>query len=533
MTIRSRVRWTLVAAALVGGCVGEVPSGPVQDPVPVPSIAAISTTAAAVGDEIVFTGGGFIDHSRGWVEVTFRGSYRHEDGTTEQVNYTVEVEARGDGTVRWPRFGPYRIPFGRAGNELGVFEGEVFATNFTYDGREERQPESMSLPSFTVLPSLVIREVAAHGDGWQSDCTFVGTRLVNYVPYRMTVEAVGFEADRFTYTISAGLLDSAGGAVSEPTVIEHEAEWGPTRVDSLGDIEAFRFAEVPMGVPVYRASVAVQAVASDGSTHQQFLMLTVHQPIYVRSVGTTEVAEIYPPSPVSGCIPGGLNGRDVTYSETVSETRTISSQQTYSSNWQTTYTESHEETYGEAGSQANSIGFSSADQSTWNWNVHGDVMAGGEAGVPLVTKGKVEVRVGGGRDWGGSHTDTTTGEQSWTNTTSYAEAVTTTEQLAESMGEAFSQTWTISSMTSESLNFRTFLLPNHFGVFYRQTTRLIRRGEIVAMDLCGNESVIGELILNDYTWAPDLAMSTAECPPFPESQLPDAECLIPPCESSY
>lgn len=535
MTSRGRSWWALVAAAALlagAGCVGETTGHPGDVPIPVPNVAALSTTAAAVGDEIFVMGGGFIDPSLGRTEITFDGEYHYDNGFVERRVFSIELEHVDEGTLRWSRFGPYQIPFARSGNQLGSFVGQVYATNYAHDGREARQVQSTELPGFQVLPSLVVREVTAHGEDWESDCTVVSTRLINYIPYRLTVEAVGFEAERFVYTVSAGALNG-GVPATEPTVVEHVSEWGPTILDSLGEIESFRFAEVPMGVPVYRASVAVQAITAEGQAYEQFLMLTIHQPLYVRSISPPEPAELMAPVPVSGCIPGGVNGRDVTYSETTTETRTVSSAQTYSANWTKTYTESHTDTYGESGSESNKIGFSSADQANWQWNIHGDVMVGGEAGVPLVTKGKVELRVGGGREWGGYHTDTRSGEQQWVNTTSYQEAVTTTDQLAESMGEAFTETWTVTTATSEALNFRTFLLPNHFGVFYRQTTRLVSRGQIIAMDLCGNETVVGEIILNDYTWAPDLAMSTAECPPFPESQLPEAQCIIPPCDPQY
>lgn len=533
----SNYRWLIGSAGLIGALVvlGACDNGNVTDPddplpLPVPQITAISTNNAAVGDELRFSGANFISADEGYVEITFRGVYEQETGGTEQVNYTVQGTLdSASGELVVGRFGPYQIPFTRAGNVLGTFNGDIFATNIHDDGRQMRQLVDQNLSTnLTVMPSLVVREVTAHGEGWESSCRNVGTRLINWVPYRVTVEAVGFEAESFNYGVSDGALDGETPS-SEPITITHEPEFGPTTVDSIGELEMLRFAEVPFGVPVYRASLAISAEGTDGFTYDQFLMVTVHQPVYVRYHGVQELAEILPPVAVSGCIPGGTQGRDVSYSETTAETRSISESHQLSNNWSNTYTEQHSESYGEGGSEANRIGFASSDQNDWNWNVNGQVMVGGEAGVPLVTKGKVEVRVGGGRDWGGSHTDTQSGEQSWTSTQNFTAATSATESLMESLGETFGETWTVSSSSSESLNFRTFLFPNHFGVFYRQTTRLVRRGEIVAMDLCGNETVVGEIIVNDYTWAPDLAMST-DCPPFPESNFPEPECFVDECE---
>lgn len=530
---------SLTAMAMVMGMVGALAlvacddGGPdtvtPPEPVPVPEVQSLSVDGASVGDEIQIQGSNFISADRGYTEVTFRGVYRH-DGVDEPVNYTVEAGRDNENTLTM-RFGPYRIPFSRAGNQLGTFEGEIFATNYTHDGREQRQSTDFREISFDVRPSLVVRDLESSvedvetGDVMESDCNFIGTRLINHVPYKMTVEAVGFEPDEFIYSISAGLQQEDSGT-SEPSTINHLAA---SRLDSLGENENFVFGGVPMGAPVYRASVSIDAVSTTGEHFEQFMMVTVHQPLYVRYLGGVEVAEIMEPEPVSGCIPGGVQGRQATYSETVTETKTLTTTHSLSSGWTESYTEQHSETYGEGGTEANAIGFSRSDENNWNWNVNGSVMAGGEAGVPLVTKGKVEVRVGGGRDWGGSHTNTQSGEQSWTQTATYNEAHSMTEQHSELFDETNTEAWTVSTATSTLQGFTAFLLPNHFGVWYRQTTRLVRRAEIVAMDLCGNETVVGELILNDYTWAPDLAMGTS-CPPFPESLLPQAECFIEPCE---
>lgn len=528
MTLRTKVialSAAGLAALLLAACGEDTETPPGVTPPPTPAIDALSRSTVAVGDELRFTGSGFIDPELGYTVVTFRGVYAH-DGVEERVNRDVRVSRIDESTASWLRFGPYRIPFTAAGNQLGTFTGEVFATNFTHDGREQRQTAPFSAVSLEVLPSLIVRDMNASGDDWSSDCVNVGNRLVNYVPYRVSVEAVGFEPDEFTYTVSSGLLDWDDRPTTEPTTIRHAAGGS---IDSLGDIETIRFAEVPLGVPVYRASISVNATNTAGDRFEQLLMLTVHQPLFVRYRGGVEVAEMMEPVPVSSCMPGGDTGRDVAYSEQTTDTRTISTSQTLTQGWTNSYTEQHTDTYGESGAEANMIGFSSSDTETWNWNVHGDVMAGAEGGFGPFAKAKAEVRVGGGHDWGGSSTETTQGQQSWTQTSSYSEAVSLTEQNQESISQAMTVSQTDSTSYTTSLGYRGYLLPGQYGVFYRQTTRLIRRAEIVAMDLCGNETTVGEFVMNDYTWAPDLAMGP-DCPPFPESALPEAVCLIPPCE---
>ncbi|NIS28792.1 MAG: hypothetical protein GWO04_02010, partial [Actinobacteria bacterium] len=59
----------------------------------------------------------------------------------------------------------------------------------------------------------------------------------------------------------------------------------------------------------------------------------VHRPLEFFYNGNVTVAEVMAAVPVSACIPGGINGRDATYNESMSETRDRS----YSLNWNETW----------------------------------------------------------------------------------------------------------------------------------------------------------------------------------------------------
>ncbi|MCC7536471.1 MAG: hypothetical protein IT379_09665 [Deltaproteobacteria bacterium] len=533
MALARRRRPSVLALVLVlGGCAADVAteSPPVDVPaeIPTPSIASLSASEVAVGEELRFLGGRFVAPEDGYVEVTFRGTFEPADGgTAEMVNFTTEVEPTEDGAVTWHRFGPTRIPFTRAGNVLGVFRGRVFATNRGFDGQERRQPEdTWPTVEVRVKPSLVVTAFHPQDETWTASCVTTSARMLNRLPYRLRVEAVGFDPVDFEYTVSAGLLtegDEPSGT-TEPSVFRHVATG---RSDLLGAAgERIAFADVPYAIDRFRGSIAVEATDASGTRRALFLPVLVHRPLEVRYDGNVRVAQIYEPVPVSGCIPGGTNGRDVTYSESTSETRSRTFSVGWTTNWTESYTNEHSASYGEGGTEANSVGFSSADGTSWSWEVHGEVY--GEGGVSLVANGKAGFKLGGGFGGGGSHTDTRSGERSWSESRTFTEARAESESIAASESESASESWTVSSTTSEALDFRTFLLPNRFGVFYRQTTRLVRVGEVIAYDLCGNGSAVGEMTLDDYTWAPDLAMGT-ECPAFPESQLPPAQCLVPPC----
>jgi epidermal growth factor receptor substrate 15 len=329
-----------------------------------------------------------------------------------------------------------------------------------------------------------------------------------------------------------------------------------------------------------------------------------------------EVAEIFEPSPVSGCTPGGPGGTTSAYSESHSETRTRSVEHTTSRGWEETYGEEHTETYGtedsiggseattesttltdtttEGGSEVltdmfsntstrartNSIDFSQSGTDSYGWSVNnevygevnGSVTAEASGGVPGVfsvggsatagfvagarhsrgTEGSTSSTTGAragssttdtnsateshsravGRHWERSQsyaeTNSFTRTDTWNTTKSYSEAASQSVSYSMSLGESDTETFTLSTTDAESLHTSAEIFAGQFGVWYRQTTRLARRGTVVVYDLCGNGSAVGEVTLDDWTWAPDLAIGQT-CPPEPN--FPAAECRIPPCES--
>ena len=99
-------------------------------------------------------------------------------------------------------------------------------------------------------------------------------------------------------------------------------------------------------------------------------------------------------------------------------------------------------------------------------------------------------------------------------------------------GGSSSEGLTISSSENDSTtqSFSGIIPRGQFGIFYRQTTRWVRRAEVRSYNQCGVARHVGELVFNEYTWAPDLAISSQcdERPPLPN--LPPAGCMLPPCD---
>lgn len=134
-------------------------------------------------------------------------------------------------------------------------------------------------------------------------------------------------------------------------------------------------------------------------------------------------------------------------------------------------------------------------------------------------------QTGRAQTYGEANSYATTALQSQTRTYSQAQQRSTT--LGKSMSESDAVAETVTSTDTTTLDTRATIPPQMYGVWYRQTTRLIRRGVVVAYDLCGNADVVGDIAIDDWTWAPNLAIGDT-CPPEPD--LPAAECFVEPCD---
>ncbi|MSP72345.1 MAG: hypothetical protein EXR76_09200 [Myxococcales bacterium] len=92
-----------------------------------------------------------------------------------------------------------------------------------------------------------------------------------------------------------------------------------------------------------------------------------------------------------------------------------------------------------------------------------------------------------------------------------------------------SETWSSSSSDRTVTEFSGFIPNGKGGLFYRQTTRFVRRAEVKSFDLCGVASHLGELQFNHWTWAPELAIAERGCDETPKSAFPPATCFLEPC----
>lgn len=507
--IRS-LRLTSVLAPLFALSCGDGDLAPNAPAARAPHVLALSTYEASIGSVVDIHGRDFGDPGEGTTTLRFNGRFVSTDGTSLPVNFEVSPKRVDASTLRWTSFGPYNNPFGSRGNEIGTFEGTI-AGKYTNAAGESVEDEEPLPVFFAVKPSIIVHELQP----LSASCNGAAKRALGGASYRLRVEAAGFEATSFTYTLAIPALKMP------PVSVRHVADG---RFDSVGERGDFTMPAVPEDMQSYQAIVTIEARDTEGNIHGSTFAIGVHRPIEIYYNGNVEVAEVYPPVPVSACIPGGDTGRNVEYQETMEETRSRSYELSWNDSWVASHTVStgSSETIGLH--ETNGVGFSTTDEENWNWSLGAEIE--GSFGLSkLVSLGlKVSGSIGGG----GSHsTNNSTSRETGIDT---SQTTTDTEEASTSIGgeNGGGIAWQVSSSNSISRGFGGKVVPRTFGVFYRQTLRLMRRASIVTYNQCGAANVVGDVDFSDWAWSPDLATGS-DCPPLPVSNLPEAQCLIPPC----
>jgi|GEM_PF-2299326 len=500
-----------LVASLGLACGGEPEEVQTVEPTPETNarVLALSRYKASVGSLIEAYGTDFPRSSEGTTELRFVGTFRTASGANEPIDMAVPVRRVDAGTLRWGSFGPYENPFSRS-NEIGWFHGTVGARVIARDGTVTDEPNPTTI-DFEVKPSVIVHDLQPI----TATCDSGVLRGLGGAAYRISVEAVGFEPKTFTYIISAPALQM------EPLKVRTLAQ---STMDTIGQRADLVLPPVPEGVPSYGAIITIQAESVNGDMVQSSFGLGVHRPLEIFYNGNVEVAEVLAPVPTSGCIPGGTLGVNVSYSESQAETRSRSFAVAWSESWLDSHTVSQGSSETIGLSERNGVGFSTTNGQSLNWSLGSEV--GGSIGLDkLVQMGvKVNAEVGGATNQ--SATQSANREQGVNAASTTTETESVSQSQGGTQGEALG--WSVSSSEVISRGFGGFIIPTTYGVFYRQTLRLMRRAALVAYNQCGYAQVVGEVDFTDWTWSPDLALGDA-CPPLPASNLPPAECNISPC----
>ena len=465
--------FTLLGLVVAAGC-GDLetdestkpPAPPRQ--LPIPMVRMVAPTQISVGEDMSIFGKGFADKAIGQTRVTFDGTFQTSSGKVHKVNITVAPKYKNQGVLVW-NFGP-NIPFSTE-EDTGTFRGTVKVSNIGLNG--QIKPGSSAIGAeIQVMPSILIRKMRPLHAG----CPVGITASVENTPFLFEVKAVGLKSGsqlapmRFVYTfmkqnfqfkgyfssqlgmdpeslfpksgpvsvindVTNGTISMLGNGSSRNV---HVTQGGYNTgmasmsygVDKLFGLTHLYTAPVALSNgDYYTANMNIVAVDNNGQQAKRTIQLKIYAPIEVDYDGKTKLVRSFDPVPVSGCIPGGDIGRDVTYKESKSETR------------------------------QRSFKFSS--------------------------------KISGGFD-------------------------VKVARLNVEFGVEVDKT--VSSAKAKDLAITGKILPKQFGVFYRQALQLERRANLTAHGPCGNTQDLGEVIVTDWTWSPDLAKGN-QCPPLPKSNL--------------
>ena len=300
--------------------------------------------------------------------------------------------------------------------------------------------EKRELP-LNVNASVIIKSLCS-----TDFCDSISGNVVQNTINKVSVETYGLAAIKFVYILNTPYYSET---------FSHEFA-SPTDNDSL---EGLVLQNVPDKLSSYVGTISILAYSTENEIAETVLPFRVVRPIEVKHFGKHELAEIYEPQPVTGCIPGSV-GNNVNYSETSSETRqnsvsiTISNSSSNSISQDLTSSASEglsvqnttstiessslssSETSGESystsssESESNNISFSTSDGESWSWNttdtnstsssntatngsntgLSGNVTTGfsAEGSLPFLAKasGKVEVSAGVQKGWSNSESET-------------------------------------------------------------------------------------------------------------------------------
>lgn len=558
-----------------------------------PHVVALSTYAASLGTPIDAIIANPPAATTTKMELVFRGTFKHPDGRTEPVDMAQTVNRADAGAVRWTSFGPFANPFTPKAADVGVFNGTVGLRTTDADGTQRTDNDPMRVqfevkPSIIVTelqPTTAdcakpaLRLIGAMP--YKMRATTIGFRPTT-IEYSYTMPGVVPDtAGKPTFDLAADGQPKAQVARLTHTMLAD--------VDVVDGSEALMLPPVPVTVPSY--GVIFSIVARDAAGHQvsSSFGITAHRPLEVYYDGRFQLAQVYPATPVSACTPGGQQGRSVSYSESTSESRSRSLSVSLSKNfsqsednhWSTSdgisisRSASVNNGYNRSRSTSNSFNFSynHSDSSgvSFNWGDSVSSGTGGSSGWSQGNSASIDFKLFGmegmsrnqsndrngsknynsstSRNTGGSTNQGSSDGWSQGNSTSESDSLSTdhSESTTDSTsvststgksggvssstgtGESLSDSWNVSSSESISSNFSGQILANTYGVFYRQLARYTQRAFVLEYDKCGERQVVGDLEMQDYVWAPDLALSDS-CPPLPQSNFPPAQCFVPPCD---
>ncbi len=330
-----------------------------------PRLFMASPGELAVGEKLTIYGEDFILPTKGHQVVLFNGNFVEGgkngscasgatggtgDNTTvktQPVNLQYKAKYVNARTLTWSMWP--NIVFEKTGSKLGSFVGTVQLVNVGYDGS---QRVSDRLPiKVCVKPSIILRIAKPTG----TTCQPVVTKTIEGTGFAFAAEAVGltpgtsndpmtfywtFMADQWnaSWTYGVGTDFSSLWPKKGPFVVEESVGKGSTSMlsddsdrsmlvkvgsDLLGKarLKVLKTGTVPSGGQSTPANVLVLAVDSKGKTARLNIPMEVAKMAQMSYDNKIKIAERYQPVMTTDCMNGGDIGRQVTYAEDKSESR--------------------------------------------------------------------------------------------------------------------------------------------------------------------------------------------------------------------
>lgn len=477
MTHAMRTGILIALGVTLIGCGGEEqPSNPNAQVTPTPQSQAkrptvfaaspeLSADQMAVGETLRILGTDFISSVNGQAMIAIRGTYFDETGQQYPFDQTFEGDVRDASTIHW-RMYP-NIVFHPNGNRLGQFVGTVQVINQGFDGSTAT---SSAYPiTLTIKPSLILKEIRPT-EGCSGNVIDATLEDVNM---RMAVEAIGLRPPTqdaqmvFHWTFESERWDFAGNGINisfDPSTIFPRT--GPVTiqdrrtegvVSTLDPLGGFAF-YLPFDTQVFTEG-RLQRIMTKKIDQGENYTTTIN----VTAVDATgKSARLAIPLNVFKVASMAYNN-DYVIAERYEPVPVTSCIPGGNFPKNLDYREDRSE------SRSRDIGFNFNAGLALNWGLPSNPFALG-----------LNFNVGFGVDVRGS----------------------------------------VSSSESQALDISGQLIPGAYAAFYRQTTKVLRIGRLLGHSKCGEEVDLGEAIVTDWIFAPDLAIGPS-C--MPRSNLPPAQ----------
>ena len=318
-----------------------------------PGLFMASPGELAVGEKLTIYGEDFIAPNRGHQVVLFNGNFiptgqtSTENITTQAVNLQFKTKYVNSRTLTWNLWP--NIVFEKTGSKLGSFVGTVQLVNVGYDGSQrvsERLPTKVK-----IKPSIILRVAKPN----KTTCQPVVTKTIEGTGFTFVAEAVGltaattdspmtfywtFMADQWeaSWTYGVGTDFSSLFPKKGPFVVEESVVKGAVSMlsdssdrsmlvkvgsDLLGKarLKVLKTGTVAEGGQSMPANVMVLAVDSKGKSARLTAPMEISKMAKMTYDNKIKIAERYQPTMVTDCMNGGDIGRQVTYAEDKSESR--------------------------------------------------------------------------------------------------------------------------------------------------------------------------------------------------------------------